>query len=185
MSQVRIARPLGWLLGGLGLAIGMLAGIHLGRAVPSLDPHEPALVEAAREFGLDADLLRGLVAAESGGDPTARSKAGAIGLCQLMLVTAREQATRLKLPSPDAADLEQPGLNLRLGASYLARMLRMFESDLVFALAAYNAGPGRVRSWQRDAPDVDARAVLARHGFEETRLYVDRVLHFRDAYRRR
>jgi soluble lytic murein transglycosylase-like protein len=175
-----------------------LAGFGAGRSVPTspralralvLDPAPPDLsrvdalvTRAAREFGLDPDLLRGLVAAESGGDPRARSGPGAVGLVQVMPATARERAQALGL-DPARIDLTDPETNLRLGASHLARLLELLGGEPAFALAAYNAGRTPVVRWRLRAPDADAREVVRREAYPETRHHVARVLSFRDAYR--
>lgn len=112
----------------------------------------PAFDRVSAETGLDRYLLAGLVYCESRGKPDARSRVGALGLCQLALVTAREQAERMGLPAPDEhALLENPELNLRLGASYLARMAERFDDDVAQALMAYNTGPSRFAKWLKEA----------------------------------
>ncbi|HVL39761.1 MAG TPA: lytic transglycosylase domain-containing protein, partial [Fimbriimonadaceae bacterium] len=100
-------------------------------------------------------LLDALVAEESAYDPNARSRAGAMGLSQLMPGTARELGV---------ADPFDPAQNLRGGAKYLAQMLQRF-GDLRLALAAYNAGPGAVE-----------KAGLAVPPYRETQEYVERVM---------
>jgi soluble lytic murein transglycosylase len=168
------------------LIVAAFAGFALGRqrasAPPALADLDVQIEAAASEFGLDPHLLRALVAVESGGDPAAVSRAGAVGLAQLMPATAKEQAQRLRIPDYAEARLVEPVLNLRLGASYLARLLRRFEGEEAFALAAYNAGPTRVLRWREKAPDVSARTVIEREGFEETRTHLRRVLRYRDVY---
>jgi soluble lytic murein transglycosylase len=154
----------------------------LPRATPDLSRLDAAVLRAAAESKVDPDLLRGLVAAESGGDPRARSGKGAVGLLQLTLPTAGEVARDLGLPPPDEAALEDPETNLRLGARYLARLLDRF-GDEAFAVAAYNAGPTPVRRWRERAADASAADAIAREGFSETRSHVVKTLRFRDAYR--
>jgi len=174
---------------GIVLGLIVVAGAWLGwRAVvalPDLSRWDVPVEAAAREFDLDADLLRGLMAAESGGDPDAVSRAGAVGLLQLMPATAREEAARLHVADFDAARLTDGPLNVRLGASYLARQLRRFEGQVPFALAAYNAGPTRVRRWRDAAPGATPSEVIEREGFPETRRHLRRVLRLAAAYRRR
>ena len=151
---------------------------------PDLSRFDAQVSAAARESGVDPALLRALAAAESGGDPRAKSRAGAVGLMQLMPATAAEQARRLGL-DPDRVDLEDPGDNLRLGAAYLARLLSQFDQDERFALAAYNAGPESVRRWRLRAADAPSEEVLRREAYAETRTHGARVLRFRDSYRAR
>jgi soluble lytic murein transglycosylase len=102
-----------------------------------------------------------------------------------MPATARAEAERLGL-DPDRADLlTDPATNLRLGASYLARLLRRFDGHPAFALAAYNAGPTAVERWRARAPDASPLEVVLREGYEETRRHVLRVLAWEAHYRGR
>ncbi len=93
------------------------------------------LATAADRYGISADLLAALVRQESGWHPAAISAKGAMGLAQLMPATARALAV----------DARDPAANLAGGAQYLRRMLDTFDGDVERALAAYNAGPGRVQ----------------------------------------
>jgi soluble lytic murein transglycosylase-like protein len=104
------------------------------RLEPLRQPFQAAIAEAAEAYGLDPKLLHALVLTESAYRPQAVSPAGAGGLTQLMPATARELGV---------ADRFDPEQNLRGGAAYLARQILRFQ-DLRLALAAYNAGPGRV-----------------------------------------
>ncbi|MDJ0521425.1 MAG: lytic transglycosylase domain-containing protein [Planctomycetota bacterium] len=167
------------------IAAGAWLGWRRASDAPDLSRWDAEVGAAAREFGLDADLLRGLMAAESGGDPEAVSHAGAVGLLQLMPATAEAEAQRLRIGDYAEARLTEGALNVRLGASYLARMLKRFDGEVPFALAAYNAGPSRVLRWREAAPDVSAREVIEREGFEETRRHLARTLRFRAAYAKR
>lgn len=116
-----------------------------------------AIEQAADRAGIDPALLASVVEHESGFEPTAVSRAGATGLAQLMPDTADALGV-------DAADPEQ---NLAGGARYLRAQLDRFD-ELDLALAAYNAGPGRVAQ----AGGVPRIA--------ETQAYVDAVT---DTYR--
>jgi soluble lytic murein transglycosylase-like protein len=128
---------------------------------------------AAGEFGLPADLLYGLVRTESFFDPGALSRVGAIGLTQLMPDTARDAAQKLKLDGPDLSD---PRLNLRLGASYLSRLIRYFSGDVAEALMSYNGGMGRVRAAAKENPSLPPDLLLEALPMAETREYVRKVL---------
>lgn len=112
--------------------------------LPSLpQPFDAEVREAAARQGLDPKLLHAVVAVESAYRPDAVSPAGAAGLTQLMPATAREVGVANRF---DAAS------NAEGGALYLAAQLRRF-GDVRLALAAYNAGPGRVARLGR-APQI-------------------------------
>jgi len=138
---------------------------------------------AAREFGLDPYLLLGLVRQESTFDPRARSHAGAVGLTQLMPGTARELSRPVLNRRFRKAFLYDPAINVRLGASYLRYLLDRFDGDRVYAVAAYNAGPGRIAALLREHPAATPPALLEWLPAEETRVYVRHVLLFAEAYR--
>jgi soluble lytic murein transglycosylase-like protein len=109
--------------------------------------------EVSAKHGVDAHLLERVVAQESGGNPLARSPAGALGLMQLMPATARE------LGVVDALD---PAQNLAGGARYLKQMLARFNGDLPLAVAAYNAGPSQVSHYGGIPPFAESQQYVAR-----------------------
>jgi soluble lytic murein transglycosylase-like protein len=108
----------------------------------------------AANHGLSADLVRAVIQAESGFNPHAVSPKGAIGLMQLMPVTARELGV---------TDPFRPDDNIRGGVLYLAQLMARFDQNLELALAAYNAGPGNVERYGAVPP------------FRETRAYVRKI----------
>lgn len=170
----------------LAVLAALLLGVWWGRlraGPPDLRAWDAEIDAAARESGVDGSLLRALVAVESGGRPEALSSKGARGLLQVIPATARAEAERLGLGALDDDDLYQPAVNLRIGASYLARLLARYGGDEAFALAAYNAGPTAVRRWRGRQPQRPALEVVLREGYPETRLHVTRVLRWREAYR--
>lgn len=104
---------------------------------------------------LDRDLVRGLIKQESGFNVKAVSSANAMGLMQLIPLTAKEAAHDLKLGSltiPD--DLFNPPRNIQLGTYYLSRMINRYEGHVPLALAAYNAGPTRLDRWLKARPSL-------------------------------
>jgi soluble lytic murein transglycosylase-like protein len=110
-----------------------------------------ALTHAAVSANLSPTLLSALVWQESRWNPSAISPKGAIGLAQLMPGTARDLGV-------NPAD---PAANLIGGARYLRQLLDQFDGDVERALAAYNAGPGRVRSAGGIPAIAETRAYVA------------------------
>ncbi len=126
---------------------------------PTPDPQPSSLdsiIQAAGEkHGLDADLIKSVIAAESAGDPQAVSPKGAAGLMQLMPGTARRLGVK---------NVFDPVENVEGGTAYLRYLLGQFGNDLSLALAAYNAGPEKVTTFRGLPP------------YRETYSYVSRVI---------
>ena len=144
----------------------------------------PSLVqEAAAENDLSPLLLLSLIRQESFFDPLAVSPAGALGLTQVMPPTGQGIAAALKLDSFSTSDLLQPQVSIRFGAYYLRSQLDSSAGNLLFALAAYNAGPDNARRWSASLtiPDIDLFVELI--DFAETRTYVRQVLDNYAVYR--
>ena len=141
------------------------------------------VVRFAPAAGVPPDLLQALMREESALDPAVVSPAGAVGLTQLMVRTAAQTAKRLALPAPSAADLTDPRLNIRLGASYLGDLLKRFGGSAPLALAAYNAGEGNARAWWRSRGSLPLDEFVEEIPIQETRGYVKRVLRSYSAYR--
>jgi soluble lytic murein transglycosylase-like protein len=139
---------------------------------------EDELKSAAREFGLDPWLVAGVARQESVFEARARSPRGAIGVLQLLPSTARGHS--LALGGSSRPDLNDPALNLRLGARELARLVRRFGA-VEPALAAYNAGEGRASRWWKEWPE--RRAFTEAIPIPETYNYVRRVVFLAEAYR--
>ena len=147
-------------------------------------PFGEDLDDAARDFQVDAGLLRGLVRQESVFDAGARSRAGAIGLTQIMPATAKALVRSVLRVRYRRAFLYDPDVNARLGAAYLAQLLRRFNGSAVYALAAYNGGPTRMTRIIRENAGRPEDEVLESHPFYETREYVRRVLLYAASYRK-
>lgn len=126
-------------------------------------------------------LVDSVVKHESGGRVDAVSPVGALGLMQLMPDTAREMAGELGVPYNQARLLQDGDYNKLLGSAYLNKMLERYSGSEVLALAAYNAGPGRVDQWlQRFGdprqPSVSEAEWVERIPFAETRNYTRNIL---------
>ncbi|GBF75444.1 hypothetical protein PA598K_03856 [Paenibacillus sp. 598K] len=130
----------------------------------SVAPYETLIQEAAARHGVDPSLVKAVIQTESGFRPDAESSAGAKGLMQLMDGTARG------LGVTDSFD---PRQNIDGGTKYLAHLLRKYDGQLSVALAAYNAGPGRV---DRLGIGSDAELTAKRNTLpNETQRYVEKV----------
>jgi len=123
---------------------------------------EPIISSCSREFGVDSSLVKAVIHAESGYNPSAVSPKGAQGLMQLMPKTAQG----LKV-----ADSLNPSDNIRGGVRYLRFLLDTFKGDESLALAAYNSGLGSVAKYGGIPP------------YRETQTYVAKVLSYRNNYR--
>lgn len=147
--------------------------------------YQDLVLKNARAMGLDPAWVYGVMRQESAFWERARSHAGALGLMQLMPSTARETARRLKDRVDGVHDLLSPRKNIRLGAAYLRRVLDSFGGHQGLATAAYNAGPGRVRSWLPGSYPLAADIWVDTVPFNETRRYVKRVMTYTAVYEHR
>lgn len=138
-------------------------------------PFDPEVDAAATDTGLPPDWVYAVLRTESLYDSRAVSRAGALGLLQLLLPTARQVAQRSGLPQPAKADLFRPEVNIAIGARYLRELLGNFKDCWVLTLAAYNAGPQRVPAWF-PRRTVDAEIWIENIPYNETRGYVQRAL---------
>ena len=137
--------------------------IHPNRLHPMISERElePMISRFSRQHQLHPALIRAVIKAESDFDPMAVSRAGAIGLMQLMPQTAVQL---------DVRDLYDPADNIGGGTKYLRQLLDRFRGNLPLALAAYNAGEHVVDRY-RALPPID-----------ETRQYVRKVLRYYRAF---
>src|SRR5262245_10972578 len=141
------------------------------------------LTDAAGRASIDPLLVAAVVREESSYYPRARARVGARGLMQLMPDTARPMAQARRLPVDSGEFLEDPAVNLELGSAYLAGLLREF-GDARVAVAAYNAGPTRVREWWGARRSSDLDVWVEQIPYDETRAFVKRVMLGWDEYRR-
>ncbi|MDA0241655.1 MAG: lytic transglycosylase domain-containing protein, partial [Proteobacteria bacterium] len=145
-------------------------------------------IPAKTQDGLEAPLLFALIRQESAFDQRAISHAGARGLMQLMPRTARHVARRISKPYVPKRLTEDPAYNINIGQAYLRELLEDFDGSYILALAAYNAGPGRVRRWIKAYGDprqsnTDAIDWIEMIPISETRNYVQRVIENLHVYR--
>jgi hypothetical protein len=116
-------------------------GIPLAKAwPPGVTNWMGPITNISRRFGVPAHWSAAVVAEESGGDPKARSPAGALGIMQIMPDTGRMLARSLGEPMGSDDDLLNPNLNLVLGIYYLASLIKRYRGDFLSAAVGYNAG---------------------------------------------
>jgi soluble lytic murein transglycosylase len=146
--------------------------------------HEDIIRQQANDKNLDPSLIAGVIYVESRfRDQT--SHAGAKGLMQLMPATADYIAHKSGGTRFVQGDLATPQINIAYGSWYLRYLLDHYNGDTALALAAYNAGEGKVDSWWQEAADRGENFSVADHiPFPETRAYVTKVLNARGKYRR-
>jgi soluble lytic murein transglycosylase len=144
----------------------------------------PQLIDAAAvENGLSPFLLLATIRQESFFDPTAGSSAGALGLTQVMPLTAQEIAAELDVEDFSASDLLRPLVSIQFGAHYLGSQLELFDGNLFLTLAAYNGGPGNASRWWESLPTADMDLFVELMDITETRTFVKVVLENYAMYR--
>jgi len=143
---------------------GHCGGLTAAQLERRLEPHLGAVRSLAQEYGVEENLVRAVMQQESCFNPKARSRAGALGLMQLMPGTASLMGV------DDALD---PLQNIQGGVKYLRQQLSDFNGDKRLALAAYNAGPQAVRKYGKVPP------------YRETQNYVAKIMAEYDRLERR
>ncbi len=122
---------------------------------PEIRQWETIIEKASKEYGVDKSIIAAVISAESAGDYTAQSSAGAKGLMQLMDGTAGDLGVKNSF---------NPEENIMGGTKYLSQMINRFGGNIKLALAAYNAGPGTVEKYGSIPP------------YRETKNYVEKII---------
>ena len=136
----------------------------------------------------EAAFILSIIRQESEFDTSAHSRAGAKGLMQLMPYTAKTVAKQAKMAYSKSKLTRSPKYNIKLGSHYIAGLLLEYEGAYPFAIAAYNAGPKRVKYWKKinknpQKGQIDYVDWIELIKFKETRNYVQRVLENYNVYR--
>lgn len=108
----------------------------------------------AERYGVDAVLFKSLTRQESAFNLKAISTSNALGLMQMIPPTAQEVARKLGLKVELPDDMFRPEVNIPMGSFYVSQMLDQFQGSIPFALAAYNAGPYRMKLWLEARAEV-------------------------------
>ncbi len=141
------------------------------------------IASAALKGAVDPLLVSAVVREESSYNPLVRSRVGARGLMQLMPDTARPLARARGMDFRDGDLLDDPAANVELGAAYLGWLVREF-GEARLAVAAYNAGPNRVKEWWAARKSDDLEVWVEQIPYNETRNFVRRVSVGYEEYRR-
>lgn len=154
----------------------------IGYAFPKMEKN---MSKASVEWA----LVHALIRQESRYDDEAVSSAGALGLMQLMPRTAAEVAKKAGMPHQKSWLVTRPAYNIALGSRYIENLVNRYDGNYAMALAAYNAGPGRVSQWVNKFDDPRSSHVNLVNWIEsipiyETRNYVQRVLEGVYVYRK-
>lgn len=142
----------------------------------------PVVVDVSNRYNLDPLVLLSVMREESRYDPNIRSIAGALGLMQIMPQTAYNLNVELKMNITDKAMIHDIRTNITIGAYYLNTLLKEFAS-LPAALAAYNAGEERVRSWLKEGNYKSVDEFIEDIPYDETKNYVKHVLMTYNTYK--
>ena len=134
------------------------------------------------------EIILAITRQESEFDPKANSYAGAKGMMQLMTYTAKLVSQQMKVPYSKSKLTADPEYNIRLGTYYFNSLLNEYREIYPFAIAAYNAGPKRVRYWRKINGDPSKNKIdyvnwIELIKFKETRNYVQRVLENANVYK--
>lgn len=150
----------------------------------------PVITDRLKDVNTEWALVHAIIRQESMFDTQAQSPAGALGLMQLMPGTAKQLAKECGLRPNAWALTSNPSYNILLGTTYLDQLLDRFDGYYPMAIAAYNAGPARMKQWIHDFGDprkgeIDAIDWMELIPVSETRNYVQRVLESVYIYRLR
>jgi len=142
------------------------------------------LVQNLGQGQVDVNVLCGLIRQESFFEPGAVSGAGALGLMQVLPVTARSLAAQMGVKNFQAEELRDPAINIRYGVRFFLDRYREYGGNLAYTLASYNAGRVKLKVWMDNLGGLDQDLFVEFIPYSETRDYVKRILANADIYGR-
>ena len=143
--------------------------------------HEEIIDKISTEYGVDPALICGIIKTESGFNKKAQSKAGALGLMQIMPETFEWLQTHTEDKHMNERYLSNPDTNIKYGTYFIAYLLKKYGTERE-AICAYNAGMGNVNKWLEDKRFSHDGKHLDYIPFNESRDYVKKVLKNREVY---
>ncbi len=144
-------------------------------------PYADLFSQYSQQNNLPEALVLSLAKAESSFRADVKSHAGAIGLMQLMPATAKMTAG-YKGKNYNQLWLIDPEYNIKLGTKHFSDLIRQQDGDLVYCLAAYNAGGGAVKRWRNAFGELERDEFIENIPYKETRNYVKKIVGYMDVY---
>lgn len=138
--------------------------------------YEKFVTKYAEQFGISESLVWAIMRTESFFKPQVKSSVGALGLMQVMPLTASKMAEMMEMSTFKVPQLFDPETNVRVGAKYLQRLSKMFDGYLPLVAAGYNAGPHRVHSWVKNFGNLPLDEFIEHIPYSQTRGYAKKVL---------
>jgi soluble lytic murein transglycosylase len=138
--------------------------------------YEKFVSKYAQSFGISESLVWGIMRTESFYKPQVKSSVGALGLMQVMPLTASKMAEMMEMSTFKVSQLTDPETNVRVGVKYLQRLSKMFDGYLPLVAAGYNAGPHRVHVWMKNFGNLPMDEFIEHIPFSQTRGYAKKVI---------
>lgn len=143
--------------------------------------YQEEIRQSAANHNIDPLLIAAVIRTETNYEKGSESKKGAIGIMQIMPDTAQWIVETADLGAHSTEDLMRPDVNINLGAWYLNWLTKHYNGNILYAIAAYNAGQGNVNKWKQGTWDGTEKEI-GKIPFGETRHYVQRVLYYYKKY---
>lgn len=142
-------------------------------------PFAECVAKSSAKYNVSQPLIYAVMKAESLFNPSAESPAGAIGLMQLMIPTAKDIGRSIGMTPVNKEMLKDPCVSIEKGTYYIDWLMKKLDNNLTLVAAAYNAGIGNVRRWKFENEDLFTATVP----FAETKGYIERIKKFHYQYR--
>lgn len=144
--------------------------------------YQEEIIKAAKHYQVNPHLILAIIRSESAFKTDTISKKGALGLMQVMPDTANWVIDQAGFRTTTQTSLLDPNLNIKIGTWYLSFLLERYNGNTVQAIAAYNAGPGKVSAWLAREQWNGTAEQIEDIPIGETRHYVQRVLYYQERY---
>ncbi|MDR5568345.1 lytic transglycosylase domain-containing protein [Paenibacillus larvae] len=143
--------------------------------------YQNEIKQSAAEHNMDPLVLAAIIRVETNFSPESVSKVGAMGIMQIMPETAEWIHKQTNIPLSDFTKVD---VNIRMGAWYLSYLKEMYDGNMLYAIAAYNAGQGNVNKWKKNQIWDGTKDGISNIPFGETRHYVQKVLYYYTKYQK-